>query len=113
MLAMQLRESTELAEQRGVDLANMEELNERIVQRLSSGIVVVDPEGRIRLMNRTAWTQLGLEPEPPGRHIGAVFPDLHEQLRSWCQHPDWTPPMLRPTHQRLGSDPQIHPPGHR
>ena len=96
MLAMQLRESTQLAEQRGADLASMEELNERIVQRLSSGIVVVDPEGQIRLMNRTAWTQLGLEPEPPGRHIGAVFPELHEQLRNWCQHPDWTPPMLRP-----------------
>lgn len=107
MLALRLRESEELAEQRGVDLANLQELNERIVQRLQSGIVVVDPEGLIRLMNRTAWMQLGMPPEEPGRSIAEVFPQLHEQLRIWCDQPDWTPPILRPEGSETGLIPKF------
>jgi two-component system sensor histidine kinase PilS (NtrC family) len=107
MLALRLRESEELAEQRGVDLANMQELNERIVQRLHSGIVVVDPEGQVRLMNRTAWMQLGMPPETPGRHIAEIFPELHRHLRTWCENPDWAPPILRPEGSDTGLIPKF------
>ena len=107
MLALRLRESEKLAEQRGVDLANLQELNERIVQRLQSGIIVVDPEGRVRLMNRTAWMQLGMPPEEPGHSIAALFPELHQHLRTWCQNPDWTPPILRPVGSETGLIPKF------
>jgi two-component system sensor histidine kinase PilS (NtrC family) len=107
MLALRLRESEALAEQRGVDLANLQELNERIVQRLQSGIVVVDPEGRVRLMNRTAWMQLGMPPEQPGRPIAEIFPELHQHLRTWCKNPDWTPPILRAAGSDTGLIPKF------
>lgn len=107
MLALRLRESEELAEQRGVDLANLRELNERIVQRLQSGIVVVDPEGRVRLMNRTAWMQLGMPPEQAGRPIAEIFPELHQHLNTWCKNPDWTPPILRPEGSETGLIPKF------
>jgi two-component system sensor histidine kinase PilS (NtrC family) len=51
--------SEELAERRGIDLANLEELNRYIVNRMSSGIIVVDDEGCIRLMNKSACSLLG------------------------------------------------------
>ena len=107
MLALRLRESEALAEQRGVDLANLQELNERIVQRLQSGIVVVDPQGRVRLMNRTAWMQLGMPPEQPGRPIAEIFPELHRHLRTWCKNPDWIPPILRPAGSETGLIPKF------
>ena len=107
MLALRLRESEELAERRGVDLANLRELNERIVQRLQSGIVVVDPEGRVRLMNRTAWMQLGMPPEQAGRPIAEIFPELHQHLNTWCKNPDWTPPILHPEGSDTGLIPKF------
>ncbi len=58
-LAHKAKLSEELATRRGIDLANLEELNRYIVNRMSSGIIVVDDDGRIILMNQPAWSLLG------------------------------------------------------
>ena len=83
-LAGRARESEALAKRRGVDLANMEQLNAYIIRHLESGIVVVDREGRMRLLNEAAGELLGLaEGAREGRPLNEVAPELFEALADW------------------------------
>jgi two-component system sensor histidine kinase PilS (NtrC family) len=50
-LSSNLRASEAIAAQRGIDLANLAQLNEYIIRRMQSGIVVVDAEHRVHLVN--------------------------------------------------------------
>ena len=85
VLSTRIRESEELAKQRGVDLANLAQLNQHVLQRMQSGIIVVDADSRIRLMNESAWHMLGL-PTMGGtsnKSLETVSPELAEQLSIW------------------------------
>lgn len=82
-LTARARESEQLAAQRGVDLANLAELNEYVLQRLQSGVLVVDAQNRIRLINRSAAQLLGVPVAEPGKSIEAAAPELALQLDSW------------------------------
>lgn len=57
-LARRTRESEALAEKRGIDLANMARLTEYIIQRMQTGVIVVDHDEQIRLINEAATTLL-------------------------------------------------------
>ena len=59
-LAKRASESAALAEKRGIDLANLAQLNEHLINRIDSGIIVVDEDSLIKLMNRAAAELLGL-----------------------------------------------------
>ncbi len=59
-LAKRASESAALAEKRGIDLANLAQLNEHLINRIDSGIIVVDEDSSIKLMNRAAAELLGL-----------------------------------------------------
>ncbi|MGO4776469.1 PAS domain-containing sensor histidine kinase, partial [Lysobacter sp. 2RAB21] len=48
MLGRQMRESQELAERRGAEAANYAEINELIIRRMRTGVLLVDGEGRLR-----------------------------------------------------------------
>ncbi len=65
--AARLRESEALAQQREIDLANLNELNEFIVQHLRESILVVDESDSVRLINETA-AQLLQGRRGAGRH---------------------------------------------
>jgi two-component system sensor histidine kinase PilS (NtrC family) len=84
-LSARLRESEALAAQRGIDLANLAQLNEHVIQRMQSGILVVDAENRIRLMNESAWFMLGLPAMGGGtnKDLWTVCPELAAQLDAW------------------------------
>ena len=60
-LARRVTESTALAEKRGIDLANLAQLNDHLINRIESGIIVVDEDDSIKLMNRAAASLLGLQ----------------------------------------------------
>jgi two-component system, NtrC family, sensor histidine kinase PilS len=64
--ARRLRESEALVKQREIDIANLNELNEFIVQHLRESILVVDELDRIRLINETAARLLQGGPVPSG-----------------------------------------------
>ena len=81
-LAQRTRESEALARQRGIDLANMAQLTDYIIQNMRTGIVVVDLDGRIRLMNGTARSRLGVK-KSGVRHLNALSSELCEQLADW------------------------------
>ncbi|HKJ76076.1 MAG TPA: histidine kinase dimerization/phospho-acceptor domain-containing protein, partial [Gammaproteobacteria bacterium] len=82
VLSKRIRESEALATRRGVDLANMAQLTEYVVQQLDTGVVVVDPDGRIRLLNEAAGALLG-DGIREGAYLEGVVPSLAERLRAW------------------------------
>ncbi|MFP4208019.1 MAG: sensor histidine kinase [Wenzhouxiangella sp.] len=76
-----------LAERRGSDLANLERVNELIIHRMRSGVVVVDENDQIRQMNEAAQYLLG-NPPMRERSLKAVAPAIHERLLHWRQGKD-------------------------
>ena len=90
VLAIRIRDSEALAQQRGVDLANMQQLNQYIIQQLQSGVLVVDPDNDIRLANQTAHTLLGFG-QQPRTQLAQTAPDLAQQLHHWKNDNQWQP----------------------
>lgn len=82
-LANRLRESEALVQQREIDLADLNELNQFIVQHLRESILVVDEHGRIRLINDTAARLLAGREVPRGALLGEVSPRLLYLLEAW------------------------------
>lgn len=88
LLARRARASEALAEARGVDVANLEALNAHIVQRMDTGIIALDPAGRVRLINRAARQLLGHLPGGTGGDLGQLSPALEAAYRQWRDHWD-------------------------
>ena len=82
-LANRLRESEAMVRQRDIDLANLNELNEFIVQHLRESILVVDESDRVRLINETAARLLCGGPVASGTLLGEVSARLLYQLMVW------------------------------
>jgi len=90
VLARRARESEELALQRGLDLANMAQLTEYTIQQMRAGVIVVDNEQRVRLINSAAWRLLGSPMVPTHSPLAHYCPELLRQLRAW-QRGELTP----------------------
>ncbi len=88
LLIVRARESEALAEQRGIDLENLEQLNRYIIQQLQSGLLVVDNSDNIRLANDTARKLLGFDHRSSQR-LATAAPELENQLRQWQLDPAW------------------------
>jgi two-component system sensor histidine kinase PilS (NtrC family) len=82
-LARRLQESEALARQRGIDLANMAQLNDYIIQHLRESIVVADKSEHIRLINQSAAEHLGVDRNQTGRSLAQISPELHQILQAW------------------------------
>ena len=82
-LARRIQESEALARQRGVDLANLAELNDYIIQHLRESIVVVDEDHRVRLINESAALHLGAPSGKRGMRLRDLSPPLHALLTEW------------------------------
>ncbi|MCP1727491.1 two-component system sensor histidine kinase PilS (NtrC family) [Natronospira proteinivora] len=81
-LARRLRESEALALRRGLDLRNLSELNDYIIHHLRTGIVVVDHQDRLQLINGAAAQFLGIDPEQRGRPVQQVSQQLDRLVRA-------------------------------
>ena len=101
ILARRIRESEALATQRGIDLADLEQLNQHVIQHLESGVLVIDSNDNIRMSNTTARTFLGL-PEKQCL-LSKTRPDLFYQLQLWRNDHSW-----RPENIRASSEPESH-----
>ncbi len=82
-LAQRIQISEALARQRGVDLANLSELNEYIVQHLRESIVVVDADNNIRLINGSAAQLLGAPESCNGLPLIEASEDLTDYVARW------------------------------
>ena len=82
ILGRQMRESHALAAQRGAEVANLAQLNELIIRRMRTGVLVVDANGAIRLVNEAAWHLLG-QPSPSEGQLEQVSEELSRRLFQW------------------------------
>ena len=81
-LGKQMRASEALAERRGLDLANLSQVNELIIRRMKTGVLLVDDANHIHQINESAWTLLG-NPTLDKRNLGEVAPELSRRLYHW------------------------------
>ncbi len=77
-----LRATEDLAAQREVDLLNMEQVNDLIIQRMRTGVLLVDVANHILRINEAAWLLIG-NPSPDQRNLGVVAPELSRRLYHW------------------------------
>ncbi|WP_153242665.1 sensor histidine kinase [Frateuria defendens] len=82
VLGRQLRASEALAEQRSIDLANLAQVNELIIRRMKTGVLLVDDANRIHQINESAWMLLG-NPSAEQRDLGRLAPELSRRLYHW------------------------------
>ena len=82
VLGRQMRETEALAEQRGIDLANLAQINELIIRRMKTGVLVVDDANRVHRWNESAWSLIG-NPKSGQRDLGSVAPELSRRLYHW------------------------------
>ena len=95
------RRTQQLADQRGAEVANLFEVNELIIRRMRTGVLVVDTNGQITLANEAATALLGdmegaLATERVALNIAS--PELARRLQRWRNgwHEDEQPLQLAP-----------------
>ena len=104
MLSRRMRDSEALATQRGLDIANLAQLNEQIIQKMQNGVLVVDPKNQVRRINQAALTQLGYQSPAEvmlPQAIDTISRALATRYALWTAEPD-------PARQRI---PRIIEPG--
>lgn len=94
-LAARVRASEVLAARHATDLANMARLNETIIQRMQSGVLVIDKNNHIHLMNESARFLLGTPASLEGKPLETLSPELAEQLQAWRTAPLSEPRVFR------------------
>ncbi len=86
IIAARLGRAEALAQARTSDLYTLQRLNEQIVQSMQAGILLVDPEERVRIMNQAASAML--MPDRPaameqGRDLNEYSAELCRRLRDF------------------------------
>lgn len=98
ILAKRARASETLAQQRALALHYVTRLNAQIVQHITSGIIVIDMVGRIRLSNEAVRLLLGLsQPLPEDSTLVSTVPELAQRLAEWRTHSRRASYLFRPT----------------
>lgn len=95
--AKRIRDSEALARKRGIDLANMAELTEHIIQHMQTGIIVIDGDNNLRLINESAWYMLGMPTIKNNINISKLNSELASQLISWKSDPEWLSRAIKPS----------------
>ncbi len=83
LLANKLRESEALAAERGSDLTNMVQLTRYVIQQMQTGIVVLNRQDQVHLVNESARHQLGLKDDVEGVELAVVCVELSSRLNAW------------------------------
>lgn len=82
-LARRARSSAALAFARQAEVEDLTALNERIIQEMTPGLLVVDAQRRIRLHNPAAAALFDLDRHPSGERLAQVIPELGAALQAW------------------------------
>jgi two-component system sensor histidine kinase PilS (NtrC family) len=87
ILSQRLRSSQQLAQERSADVSKLQNLNQLIVQRMRTGILVVDVDGHVKMTNQAAAEFLrAAHPQQPDDR--ALSDAVQAQLDNWKRNPD-------------------------
>jgi two-component system sensor histidine kinase PilS (NtrC family) len=81
-LAQRVITNERVARQRGIDLANQLRINQRVIQDVQDGVLVVDANGLVRSHNPRVGQLLG-RPAPELEQIEAFSVELAQALADW------------------------------
>jgi len=87
-LAERARGNEALASTRARQVEELNHLNETIVQRMQTGLIALDDDLRVRLMNNAALQSLNIEGEYRNQPIATLNPALARHLERWVKTPD-------------------------
>jgi two-component system sensor histidine kinase PilS (NtrC family) len=103
-LTRRLQLSESLAAQRAADVANLEALNSLILQRMRTGILLLDNQHRVLLANPGALSLLGHE-SLQGKVLDPHCIELVKRLQQWRINPSMRPQSM----QALSNGPLLQP----
>jgi two-component system sensor histidine kinase PilS (NtrC family) len=86
LLSRWLKDYRLTAERQAVQLTRMEQVNELVIRRMRNGVLAVDADGEIQLMNESAWFLLG-SPKADERTLAKISPQLNRALGDWYDNP--------------------------
>ncbi len=81
-LGKRIRESDALAIRRGSDLLNLTQINELIIRRMKTGVLVVDETNKVHRWNESAWALIG-NPSHALQELAQISPELSRRLYHW------------------------------
>jgi two-component system, NtrC family, sensor histidine kinase PilS len=83
VLSGRARASEELAQARADELGHMAMINEYVIQHMRTGVLVLDANNRILMINNPAWHLLGMPTAAVGSLLEAASPELDQRLIQW------------------------------
>jgi two-component system sensor histidine kinase PilS (NtrC family) len=86
-LAKRLHYSEKLAIDSQADLASMEAVSDNIIQTLTVGVLLIDEQDNIRLINDAAWKSIGMPKHPTARSLKEISKELYQHLKQWRKNP--------------------------
>src|SRR5699024_181270 len=79
----------DLADQRGAEAENLAGINELIIRRMRTGVLMVDATRKVRLANEAALQLYGESDRGlDGRDLSELSPELAERLAHWLRTGD-------------------------
>jgi two-component system sensor histidine kinase PilS (NtrC family) len=106
-LSKRIRESEAIAEARHSELAKLQQINEYVVKQIQSGIIVVDQQQQIILMNSAAEKLLGFVESQEGKALAEVSSALSQQLQQWQGDPQRLSRTFKNTRTAISVLPQF------
>ena len=94
LLAQRVVANETLARERGRELNDQLRISERIIRDMEDGVLVVDGDGRVRLLNPRAQALLGIE-AATGTELTTLSSALADRYRMWSEQPVEMVEMLR------------------
>lgn len=82
LLGERMRASQDLADQRGAEAENLAGINELIIRRMRTGVLMVDGSGHVRLANEAAQRLYG-DGDLETRRLADLSAELASRLRHW------------------------------
>jgi two-component system sensor histidine kinase PilS (NtrC family) len=101
-LAYWARDYRLIAEKQKATVTELEQVNELVIRRMRTGVMTVDENGMIGIMNESAWFLMG-SPSVRQRSLGSLSPRLELALKVWKQdtNSDPRPVVLEPSQAQV------------
>ena len=102
LLSHWLKDFRLFAAKQAVQLTGLEQVNELVIRRMKNGVIAVDADGKIQLMNESAWFLLG-RPKTDRKVLASVAPQLQKAMADWRANPslEITPVTLYGSQARI------------
>jgi len=113
VLGSRARASEALAQARADELGHMAKINDYIIQHMHTGVLVLNADNRILLINDPAWHLLGMPAAAVGSELRAASPELDQLLRQWRRDISAEAPPFRAQRQGVELKAQFKPLGRR